>query len=139
VCEEWEDLELQARQHTSLSYPPCTSHWNRNKRDKMLCLWLKASVCWQGEPTASLEDTIEEVQPPAFSLTVAELQHVACFPKAPDNSSCAKCGVPGYTLALWLCPLAILDSGIGRPPSNFSLSLTGPKAYGGWMAFLCSA
>lgn len=92
----------------------------------MLCLWLKASVCWQGEPTASQEDRIEEVQPLASSLTVAELQHVARFPKAPDSSSCVQCRVPGCTLALWLYPLAILlDSGTGGPST--SLSMTGPK------------
>lgn len=33
VYEEGEELELQARQHTSLSHPPSTSRWNRNKRD----------------------------------------------------------------------------------------------------------
>lgn len=33
VYEEGEELELQACQHTNLSYPPSTSRWNRNKRD----------------------------------------------------------------------------------------------------------
>lgn len=68
------------------------------------------------------------MQPLASSLTMAELQHVAGFPKAPDSSSCVQCRVPGFSLALWLYSLAILlDSGTGGPSTSISLSLTGPK------------